>query len=285
MRTAEQGDIMTNLLELVKRLQELSPREHTVRGLESRVEIGPQTETEQTNTTINRVLIATYPSARVVTKATQDKVNLLVTYRPLFPFAIDRLSGLDLIRVRLLTKNYISAYVVGSGWLCTRDGLNDALIETLGFKKTGDFMTESDFGELSPVGRICKPPGVKNQSGFVNYIAGKMGLDAVLFSGDLDDEVKDVLVIAGNNVDMPEVINAKNQDLDTLVTGDLAPEIRLLANEEGINTLELGAFTTEEPGMKRLRDVISLDFPEMKIEFTESGSLARSLRPYKDDMA
>ena len=276
---------MTSLLELVKRLRELSPREHTVRGLESRVEIGPQTETELANTTINRVLIATYPSARVVTKATQDKVNLLITYRPLFPFAIDRLSGLDLIRVRLLSKNYISSYVVGSGWLCTRDGLNDALVEALGFKKSGDFMAESDFGELSPMGRICKPTGVKNHSGFVNYLAGKMGLETVLFSGDLDDEVKDVLVIAGSTVDMPEIISAKNQGLDTLVTGDLSPEIRLLANEEGVNTLELGAFSTEEPGMKRLRDVISLDFPEMKIEFTESGSIARALRPYKDDMA
>lgn len=276
---------MTSLLELVKRLRELSPQEYTIRGLESRVEIGPQTETELANTTINRVLIATYPSARVVTKATQDKVNLLVTYRPLFPFAIDRLSGLDLIRVRLLTKNYISTYAIGSGWLCMRDGLNDALVETLGFKKKGDFMAESDFGELAPMGRICIPPGVKNQSGFANYLAGKMGLETVLFSGDLDDEVKDVLVIAGSNVDMPEVIAAKNQGLDTLVTGDLSPEIRLLANEEGVNTLELGAFTTEEPGMKRLRDVMSLDFPEMKIEFTESGSLARALRPYKDDMA
>ena len=276
---------MTTLLELIKRLRELSPREYTIRGLESRVEIGPQTETEQANTTINRVLIATYPSARVVTKATQDKVNLLVTYRPLFPFAIDRLSGLDLVRVRLLTKNYISSYAIGSGWLCTRDGLNDALVESMGFKKKGEFMTESDFGELVAIGRICQPPGVKNQSGFVNYLAGKMGLDTILFSGDLDDEVKDVLVIAGSNVDMPEIINAKNQDLDTLVTGDLSPEIRLLANEEGINTLELGAFNTEEPGMKRLRDVISLDFPETKVEFTESGSLARALRPYKDDMA
>jgi putative NIF3 family GTP cyclohydrolase 1 type 2 len=276
---------MTTLLELIKRLSELSPREQTIRGLEARVEIGPQTETEQTNTTINRVLIATYPSARVVTKATQDKANLLVTYRPLFPFAIDRLSGLDLVRVRLLAKNYISSYVIGSGWLCSRDGLNDALIEGLGFKKIGNFMTESDFNQSVAIGRICKPEGVKNQSGFVNYVAGKMGLDTVLFSGDLDDEVKEVLVIAGNSVDMPEIINAKNQNLDTLITGELSPEIRLLANEEGINTLELGAFATEEPGMRRLRDVISLDFPEMKVEFTESSNIAKALRPYKNDMA
>lgn len=276
---------MTSLLDLIKSLRNLSPREFVIRGLESRVEIGPQTEKEQANTTINRVLVATYPSARVVTKATQDKVNLLITYRPLFPFAIDRLSGLDLVRVRLLTKNYISTYVVGSGWLCIRDGLNDALVENLGLRVTSEFLTESDFGESAAIGRVCEPPGVKNQSGFVNYVAGKIGLESVLFSGDLDDEVKDILVIAGSNVDMPEIINAKNQDLDTLITGELSPEIRLLANEEGINTLELGAFVTEEPGIKRLRDVISLDFPEMRVEFIESIPVIKALKPYKDEMA
>jgi putative NIF3 family GTP cyclohydrolase 1 type 2 len=203
----------------------------------------------------------------------------------LFPFAIDRLSGLDLVRVRLLTKNYISSYVIGSGWLCAKDGLNDALIQSLGMKLTSDFMTEGDFGEHVAIGRACKPPGVKNHSGFVNYIAGKMSLDNILFTGNLDDDVGDVLVIAGNSVDMPEIINAKNQDLETLVTGELSPEIRLLANEEGINTLELGAFASEEPGMKRLKDVISLELPELKVDFAESANPTKALRPYKEDMA
>jgi putative NIF3 family GTP cyclohydrolase 1 type 2 len=276
---------MTSLLDVVKWLQQLAPRELTVRGLESRVEIGPQTQTEQTNTTVNKLLIATYPSARVITKATQDKANLLVTYRPLFPFAIDRLSGLDLVRVRLLTKNYISSYVIGSGWLCAKDGLNDALIQSLGMKRIGDFVTEGDFGELVAIGRACKPPGVKNHSGFVNYIASKLKLDKILFTGNLDDEVGDVLVIAGNGVDMPEIINAKNQDLETLVTGELSPEIRMLAHEEGINTLELGAFASEEPGMRRLKDVISLELPELKVFFAESSNPTKALRAYKDDMA
>jgi putative NIF3 family GTP cyclohydrolase 1 type 2 len=152
-------------------------------------------------------------------------------------------------------------------------------------KLTSDFMTEGDFGEHVAIGRACKPPGVKNHSGFVNYIAGKMSLDNILFTGNLDDDVGDVLVIAGNSVDMPEIINAKNQDLETLVTGELSPEIRLLANEEGINTLELGAFASEEPGMKRLKDVISLELPELKVDFAESANPTKALRPYKEDMA
>jgi putative NIF3 family GTP cyclohydrolase 1 type 2 len=276
---------MTTLLQIMKRLQELAPQEMTIQGLQSRVEIGPQTETDQTNTTINRVLIATYPSARVVTKASQDKSNLLVTYRPLFPYAIDRISGLDLVRVRLLSKNYISTYVIGSGWLCARDGLNDALTEVLGLKRISNFNTESDYGQLAAIGRIVKPPGVKNHSGFVNYLASKMKMSMVMFTGDLDDEVGDVLVSAGSHIDMPDILNARRQDIETLVTGELSPELRLFAHEEGLNTLELGAFVTEDPGMKRLRDSISLEYPELKIEFIATNPVTQGLKAYKDEMA
>jgi putative NIF3 family GTP cyclohydrolase 1 type 2 len=276
---------MTTLLQIVRRLQELAPRELTIQGLENRVEIGPQTNTDQTNTTVNRVLIATYPSARVVTKASQDKSNLLITYRPLFPFVIDRLSGLDLVRVRLLAKNYISTYVIGSSWLSARDGLNDALVDSLGFERVSDFNTQSDYGQPAAIGRVVKPPGVKNHSGFVNYIASKMNLTSVMFSGDLDDDVGDVLVSAGYHIDMPDILNARQQDIKTLVTGELSPELRLFASEEGMNTLELGAFATEDPGMKRLRDSISLEFPELKIDFIAAIPLAQGLKPYKDEMA
>jgi putative NIF3 family GTP cyclohydrolase 1 type 2 len=270
---------MTNLLEIVKRVQELSPREMSIQGLDGRMEVGPQTESEQASTTIKRVLIATYPSARVVTKASQDKSNLLVTYRPLFPFAIDRVAGLDLVRIRLLAKNYISSYVIGSGWLSTNDGLNDALVETLGLKIVGNFEAESDYGQWAPIGRICVPSGVKNHSGFVNYVAGRMNLDAITFTGDLDDEVEETLVMAGNHVDMPELILAKKRDIKTIITGELAPEIRLMAHEEGVNTLELGAFVSEDPGMNTLRNVLSLEFPELNVDFIKCAPPAKSLRP------
>jgi putative NIF3 family GTP cyclohydrolase 1 type 2 len=276
---------MATLLDVVKRLLELSPSEMTFQGLEPRVEIGPQTPTEQMNTTVKRGLVTTYASARAVTKASQDKSSLLITFRPIFPFAVDRLSGLDLVRVRLLSKNYISSYVIGSGWLSARDGLNDALVEALGLKRTGNFETEGDYGELVAIGRVCVPPSVKNQSGFANYLAGRLDLPSVLFVGDLDDEVSSTLVSAGCYLDMPEIVKAKRAGITTIVTGELSPEIRLLANEEGINTFELGAFVTEDPGMKRLRDVLSLEFPDLGFDFLESGPLAQNLRPYKDDMA
>jgi len=273
---------MTTLLGIVKYLESIAPPRLVFKGLESRVEVGPQTESEQEKTTINRIVIATYPSGRVVTKASQDKANLLITHRPLFPFAVDRISGLDLIRIRLLSKNYISSLTLGSPWMCARDGLTDAFVELLGLKRVGDFSVMGDLEEVVPAGRLCLPPSVMNHSRFANYLTEKVGIESVTFSGDLDDEVKQILVFPGSHVDVPEIVEAKNLDVVSLVTGELSPEVRLLAIEEGVNIFELGSFVTEEPGMRRLRHQFSLEFPDLKVEFVESITPTKSLSYKKE---
>jgi putative NIF3 family GTP cyclohydrolase 1 type 2 len=78
---------------------------------------------------------------------------------------------------------------------------------------------------------------------------------------------------------MPELILAKKRDIKTIITGELSPEIRLMAHEEGVNTLELGAFVSEDPGMNTLRNVLSLEFPELNVDFIKCTPPAKSLRP------
>ncbi|MFX1367339.1 MAG: Nif3-like dinuclear metal center hexameric protein [Promethearchaeota archaeon] len=268
---------MVTLLTLVKYIEEIAPSRLVFAGMENRVEIGPQTDSEQEKTTINRVLVATYPSGRVITRASQEKANLLITHRPLFPFALDRIYGADLIRIRLLTKNYISSFTVGTSWIAARGGIADALVETLGLLKVSEFMVVGDYNEMVAGGRICQPPSSMNHSRFANYIAEKLAIDTVLFTGSLDDEVGHTLVMPGYYIDMPEIVLARKHDVKTLVTGELSPDIRLMATEEGLNLLELGQFVTEEPGMKRLRHQISLEFPELRIEFAESSPVSKGL--------
>ncbi|MFW9847252.1 MAG: hypothetical protein ACFFD6_10915, partial [Candidatus Thorarchaeota archaeon] len=80
----------------------------------------------------------------------------------------------------------------------------------------------------------------------------------------------------------PEILDAKKRDINTVVTGELSPEIRLLAAEEGMNMFELGAFVTEEPGMIRLRHQLSLEFPDLKIDHIIAEPVTKSLT-YKRD--
>jgi putative NIF3 family GTP cyclohydrolase 1 type 2 len=268
---------MTSLLAIVKYLEKIAPREYTLRNLDSRVEIGPQSETIQQKTTINRITVAIYPSARVVTAATQEKSNLLITHKPLFPYAVDRLTGLDLVRVRLLTKNYISSYVIGSAWISARDGLADALVEALEFKFLSDFVTIGDYSEVVPIGRLCHVSQVMNHSRLANHIAERLGINSIMSTGDLDNEVENILVIPGDLIDMPEIINAKKKNIRTIVTGELAPQVRILAYEEGLNVLEAGAFVTEEKGVQRLKHQMTLEFPELTITYAETRPFSKTL--------
>jgi putative NIF3 family GTP cyclohydrolase 1 type 2 len=268
---------MTNLRAVVKYLEKIAPREYTLRNLDSRVEIGPQSETDQQKTTIKRITVAIYPSARVVTAATQEKSNLLITHRPLFPYAVDRLTGLDLVRVRLLTKNYISSYVVGSAWISARDGLADALVEALEFKFLGDFVTIGDYSEIVPIGRLCHTSQVMNHSRLANYVAERLEINSIMSTGDLDNEVENILVIPGDLIDMPEIINAKKKNIKTIITGELGPQIRILAHEEGLNILEVGAFASEEKGVERLKHQMTLEFPELTITYAETRPFAKTL--------
>lgn len=273
---------MTSLREIIKRLDVLAPKELSTPGFKNRVEIGPRTEKRQLKTTINRVIVATYLSARVVTKASQDKANLVITHKPMFTGPIDSISGPHLARLRVLSKNYVSTYVMGSPWIGAKGGLVDALVEAIGLKTVSDFLIPGLYAELVPSGRVCELPTVMNNSRFGNFLMSKMETDSIQFSGEIDDEVKRVLVCTGDTIDSKVLELAKEIDASAVVTGILKPDVRLDAHESGMNVFELGMHVTEHPGMKRLKHQLTLEFPELKIEFVETDPITKVLKPYSE---
>ena len=47
--------------------------------------------------------------------------------------------------------------------------------------------------------------------------------------------------------------------------------------EEGMQVYEAGAFVTEEPGMNRLKHQLSLQFTDLKIDYTKSEQVTKIL--------
>ncbi len=266
-----------NLHAIIKYLDKIAPRHFSIRGLDNYVEIGGQTEFEQINSAVSRIIICTYPTSKAITTATQDKANLLISHWPLFGKGITQISGMNLIKLRLLVKNYISVYILRSSWVAARDGLADALVESLDLKRTGDLMITGELKDRVPIGRICQLPQRMNHSRFINHIAEKMDIPDVLFTGELDDDVRNVLIIPGSFLIEEDLMAVKKQDVETIVTGEVTPDIRMIANQNSINLLELGAFVTENPGMKRLKHQMSLEFPDIRVEFVECKPFSKNI--------
>ncbi|MFW9919655.1 MAG: Nif3-like dinuclear metal center hexameric protein [Candidatus Thorarchaeota archaeon] len=276
---------MTTLLEILKHLDVISPKDYEIPGKEGYIEVGPSTRKEQSNTTISRVLVTVYPSSKTIAKASQDKANLIISFMPMLAGSTKQIAGLDLVRLRLLTKNYISMYIIGSSWIAAKDGLTDALSDALNLTVTRKFNLRGKEANLIPIGRICRTPSDMNHSGFANYLASKLGISNITFTGTIDDEVEEILLCAGSIIDNETLHRLLQEGIRTVVVGQLNQMDRMIANNLGLNILELGSFVTEAPGMKRLRHQLSLEFPELKIEFSDTDPITQTLRPYTDEMA
>ncbi len=276
---------MASLLELLKYIDIISPRNYEILGKEGYVEVGPETVREQKKTTINRVLITVYPSSKAIAKASQDKANLIITYYPMFNAPTRKIVGLDLVRLRLLVKNYISMYVIGSSWVAAKDGLTDALSDVLDLNVLREFTVKGAGENLIPIGRICRIDQDMNHSGFINYVSSKLGIESVSFTGVVDDEVGEVMLCAGDLLNGQLLSKCVQEEVKTIVTGHLFPEDKLKAHTFGLNIIELGQFITETPGMRRLKSVLSIEYPDLKIEFVETEPITQTLRTYQADMA
>ncbi len=268
---------MTSFRDIVKYLEKIVPPSECPPWHPGTVEIGGRNEYEQMRTTVNKIVIATYPSSRAVTRASQEKANLMIIYRPLFAEPLSSLTGKGLTRMRILVKNYISVYVVGGGYIGARDGLSDALIKLLEFDRAEDF-TVSWEGRPFIVGRAATVPVPMNHSRLSHYISEKLGISSVQFTGDVDADVRKVVVVPGSRFSERDILAMHERGLSTLFTGEITPRARLLGYELGLNIIEAGPFVTEEPGMRLLKSRIALGFPELRVEFVDSSSPTQMLQ-------
>ncbi len=276
---------MTTLLEVWKHLDTISPRDYELERWPGYMEIGPNTIHDQSKTTINRVLVTVFPSAKAIAKASQDKTNLVITFCPMLARETRQIVGMDLVRLRLLAKNYIAMYVLGSSWISAKDGLTDTRVDTLGLSVIRKFNIKGKESNLIPIGRVCRTPKDMNHSRFANHILSKIETSNLQFTGTLDDEVEDLILCASNIIDSTILDYIMRQGIKTVVTGSISSTDRMFTHNMGMNVIELGEFTSEAAGMKRLRHQLSTEYPELKIEFVDTDPITQVLRPYSKDMA
>ena len=82
----------------------------------------------------------------------------------------------------------------------------------------------------------------------------------------------------GTLIDHNVMSLADNLETNAVVTGNLDPQVRIAAHEVGMNVFELGVNVSEHPGMKRLKHQLSLEFPELKIDYAEAEPISKILK-------
>ena len=198
---------------------------------------------------VTRVMLALDASDEAISHASENGCQVLLThhpllFRPLRSVTPDSLSGkraLTAVRSDVAIMSFHTRLDAGQG------GVNDALVEALGFTSAGTF---GDDGAPT-LGRIVPLNEEMPLADFAAHVKARLGCPMIQYAGKRP--VKTVALVGGGGGDF--IYPALAAGADTLITGDSGYNITLDAADDGINVIQAGHYYTEAPVLSRLADI------------------------------
>lgn len=224
-----------------------------------RIQIGPRARPDQSKLSVSKVLITPAIFGRVLTKATSEFFNLIISYYPLIENS-QSISGRVWTYLRLLAKNYINVYVLSPSWLIAENGANESIGKALNLSK----MPQSpkilqDYG-------ISLFTGKGYVSDLIHRIKDKFDVPLVRAVGDIDNEVQTIAIKAGT-WNLPKDLEILREfSVDTVITGEFSYSMGIELYNRELNGIELGVQPSLKFGINRLVQMLSLEFEDVEFE-------------------
>ncbi|KKU17149.1 MAG: NGG1p interacting factor 3 [Candidatus Woesebacteria bacterium GW2011_GWC2_45_9] len=248
--------------DIAKILDKIAPPKLAYRGEELGLVVGSG------NREVKVLGVTERPTVDVLQEAVDKNVDLLVIHEPLYhsekAFLIDK-SSLSFPpnrkREKLVQKGGFAIFRYHSQWDDAEEGNNETLAEILGVKVT----------EKIPYGRIGKISET-TLGKLANDVKNKLGCAGVLVVGDKSKKVETVAVIAGSGNSLTDFMEfVKQKGVDVLISGDITDGRARFAQELGLAVIDAGDYWTENPGAKRLVNILRKKLSEIKVLHLDPG--------------
>lgn len=166
---------------------------------------------------------------------------------------------------KLLDKGNICVYRAHSNWDCYPDfGVVDSLASTLNL---GQSIEQTKFIKTYQIEPITFEK-------FASFVKKSLSLDYIRIYGEPNDKISSVTLLiggfGGNQRNMPEI--AKKHNTDVIIVGDLIENTLIYAQELGLKIIHTVHSFSEFPGIKNLYNVVKKKFPQIKLQYLDSGS-------------
>jgi len=213
--------------------------------------------------------------------AIKNKVSLIISHHSLINKPISKFTQNIIDKLYLLSKYPISIYILNSSFIAAEGGVSDTLVNALYLKLEDTLEIKNKNGTKIPIGRICSPinyPGKKNPlilEDLIKRIKKNLNLRSVSFVGDLGRAVKKICVIGGDISNTKLIRKAVDLGCDCYISGRINYFDAIFARDIGLNFIEVSHYNNEILAMKKLSNVLSLEFPQVEFFIFESKN------PYK----
>lgn len=194
---------------------------------------------------VKKVLIALDYTLEEIDEAIENDVDLIITHHPILfirPNSItdDTTLGKKIIK---LIQNNISVYSAHTNLDSAHGGINDALVDMLGFKSSGVIEINKNARDNNDgLGRIVNLEQETDIYDLIGDIKKKLNIESLrLIKGK--DTAKKLAIINGDGYDYLKV--SYNMGVDCIITGDTKYSKCLDYKELKVNIIDIGHFASE----------------------------------------
>ncbi|MEO7717762.1 MAG: Nif3-like dinuclear metal center hexameric protein [Capsulimonas sp.] len=198
-------------------------------------------------------------------RAAEARVDLIVAHHPLLYHPLKRIDpDADPISAAAVTlvKHNIALYAMHTNWDRAQGGINDTLAHTLGLRNVMPLGHEG----AKTLPRLGDLPAALSTDDFFAWVAARLdgtGTNALRINRPAGGKkVARVAVCGGAGAFlMNDVLRA---GADAYVTSDVRHHEFLDAAARGLALLDAGHDATEAPGMRRMAEILTEQFPSIE---------------------
>lgn len=200
------------------------------------------------NMEINKVMVSLDCTLEVIEEAIENNCNLIFTHHPLIFRKPEVITDKSLLGKKIIKiiKNNIAVYSAHTNLDSVENGINDILVEILGFKNSGILSINKagqNMGVNAGIGRIVDIEQGIDFIKLLEIIKDKLNLTSIRFSGDVNKVIKKIAIINGSGQSFFQLCKTKN--VDVIISGDTTYHYVSDFKEEGINIIDIGHFSSE----------------------------------------
>jgi dinuclear metal center YbgI/SA1388 family protein len=222
------------------------------------------------NKIINKVMLSIDLSLEAIYFALKNKVNLIISHHSLINKSIKKFNQNLIQKFFLLSKYPISIFVLNSSFIAAEGGVSDTLVNILYLKLENVLEIKNNNGGKVPIGRICSLLNYPNEKApfrledLIKRITRNLNINSVPFVGNLGNKIKKICVIGGDISNIRLIKKAVKIGCDCYISGKINYFDAVLARDLGLNLIEISHYENEILAMKKLSNILSLEFPQVE---------------------
>lgn len=194
---------------------------------------------------VEKILVSLDPTPKVMTRAVEASVDLLITHHPLIfrPLkSIDLSSPVGKI-INAAVENTIAVCAVHTNYDSAVDGLNDALMARIGLKNVSVLSPHAQDDVSCGLGRIGDLPNPTDLLSLCRTLKKTLGLKSVRMIGDSKMQASRIAVCSGSGSGLLE--RFFSSDAQVFITGDIRYHDAREVEDRGRALIDIGHFGSE----------------------------------------